>query len=176
MGAVNNKEHFLYSSISNICNICQKPSSSMHYGVRICEADKQFLKRTFHYQLQYPPCTKEWEGVCPPRPRGWCQLCRLRTCLSTPINISLIRIGEKNAVGSRRKKAAKSKVMEPVPFMFQMTLQPPSDDINTCPPYILPDLGQYPIADCSPTTFYNMSSMYRSQSPVIHEDQSFNIP
>ena len=35
------------------CTICKvKPSSGLHYGVKICEADKQFLKRTFHYQLQ----------------------------------------------------------------------------------------------------------------------------
>jgi len=38
----------------NFCTICKvKPSLAVHYGVKICEADKQFLKRTFHYQLVF---------------------------------------------------------------------------------------------------------------------------
>jgi len=79
------------------CAICKvKSSSGQHYGVKMCEADKQFLKRSFHQRLQYPPCINEGSGtVCPPRPRGWCQICRLQTCLANPVNITMIRVGEK---------------------------------------------------------------------------------
>jgi len=78
------------------CKVCRlKPSTGIHYGVKMCEADKQFLKRTFHHQMIYSPCPQEGYGVCPPRPRGWCQMCRLRRCLSTPVAISMIRVGNK---------------------------------------------------------------------------------
>jgi len=79
------------------CAICKvKSSSGQHYGVKMCEADKQFLKRSFHQRLLYPPCINAGsEAVCPPRPRGWCQICRLQTCLANPVNITMIRVGEK---------------------------------------------------------------------------------
>ena len=67
--------HDLYRAgeTDSCCAICRvKPDCSMHYGVRMCEADKQFLKRTFHYGLVYPACSAA--TVCPPRPRGWCQV------------------------------------------------------------------------------------------------------
>ena len=94
-----------------------KPSSGLHYGVKMCEADKQFLKRTFHYQIQYPPCAKEGDSVCPPRPRGWCQICRLRRCLSTPVRLNEIRIGAKTLRSSRSEQPA-------VP-LYSIAVQPP---------------------------------------------------
>ena len=89
------------------CAICKvKPSSGQHYGVKMCEADKQFLKRSFHQQLQYPPCSNAGSGlVCPPRPRGWCQICRLQTCLTNPVNITMIRVGEKVKKSKKETKA-----------------------------------------------------------------------
>ena len=92
-----NPEEFSVMNMQLTCMVCQiKPSSGLHYGVKMCEADKQFLKRTFHYQIAYPRCGQEGASVCPPRPRGWCQICRLRRCLSTPVTISMIRVGNKS--------------------------------------------------------------------------------
>ena len=98
-----NLENFNVMNMQLTCMVCQiKPSSGLHYGVKMCEADKQFLKRSFHYQIIYPKCGKE--GECPPRPRGWCQICRLGRCLSTPVTISMIRIGNKSAPVKQSKK------------------------------------------------------------------------
>jgi len=95
--AVSNTEQQQLINMELACNICRiKPSSGLHYGVKMCEADKQFLKRTFHYQIIYTPCAQGGNGVCPPRPRGWCQICRLRRCLSTPVMIGMIRVGNKS--------------------------------------------------------------------------------
>jgi len=95
------------------CAICKvKSSSGQHYGVKMCEADKQFLKRSFHQRLQYPPCINEGSGmVCPPRPRGWCQMCRLQTCLANPVNIAMIRVGEKV-----KKSKKETKTREPTTY------------------------------------------------------------
>merc|ERR1719219_463307 len=99
------------------CKICElKPSSGVHYGVKMCEADKQFLKRTFHYQIVYSPCSQTDISDCPPRPRGWCQICRLRKCLSFPVNINLIRIGN---------KTNKSKPREAPPQVSITVIPPP---------------------------------------------------
>ena len=59
----------------------------------MCEADKQFLKRTFHKGFKYAACSK---SGCPPKPRGWCQMCRLAACLSTPLNLAMLRIANNN--------------------------------------------------------------------------------
>ena len=100
-----NLENFNMMNMQLTCMVCQiKPSSGLHYGVKMCEADKQFLKRTFHYQIVYSKCGKE--GECPPRPRGWCQICRLGRCLSTPVTISMIRIGNKSLPVKQTKKEA----------------------------------------------------------------------
>ena len=107
------------------CKICElKPSTGIHYGVKMCEADKQFLKRSFHYQIVYSPCEKEDIGVCPPRPRGWCQICRLRKCLSFPVNISLIRIGN---------KTKKSKPREDPPQVSITVIPPPLVETSSVP-------------------------------------------
>jgi len=174
------------------CTICKvKPSSGQHYGVKICEADKQFLKRTFHYQLKYPPCTRDGEGVCPPRPRGWCQLCRLRTCLATPINIAMIRVGDKLAGEGKTKKSAKSKkTQEPVPFTIQMAIQP-IQEFQVPEHYSIADwplaFPPPPAFQCYPTattpSFYDLPTFYRtpspqpqdySNSPSCHEEQNQN--
>jgi len=95
------------------CAICKvKSSSGHHYGVKMCEADKQFLKRSFHQQLHYPPCSNGESGVvCPPRPRGWCQICRLQTCLANPVNIAMIRVGGKV---KKSKKEIRIKSQDPI--------------------------------------------------------------
>jgi hypothetical protein len=165
------------------CTICKvKPSSGQHYGVKICEADKQFLKRTFHYQLKYPPCTKTGEeGVCPPRPRGWCQVCRLRTCLATPINIAMIRVGDKLGGEGKNKKLAKlKKSQEPNPYTIQMTFQP-NQEFQVPEHYSIAD---WPLAfppppsfQYYPTTttpsFYDIPSFYRTRSP---QPQDYSHP
>ena len=74
-----------------ICNL--REHTGPHYGVFMCEADKQFLKRTFHKGFKYAACSK---SGCPPKPRGWCQRCRLAACLSTPLNLAMLRIANNN--------------------------------------------------------------------------------
>ena len=82
------------NSEGGACSICQhRPHSGLHYGVLICEAGKQFLKRTFHQQLVYQACMSR--ACCPPRPRGRCQACRLAACLSLPLQVDLVRQGHK---------------------------------------------------------------------------------
>ena len=114
------------SSVMNLeltCMVCQiKPSSGLHYGVKMCEADKQFLKRTFHYQSVYPECGQGDATWCPPRPRGWCQSCRFRRCLSTPVTISMIRVGDKSLPIKLTKKQTP---------MYNITIQmPPQQQIK----------------------------------------------
>jgi len=112
--AVSNTEQQQLINMELACNICRiKPSSGLHYGVKMCEADKQFLKRTFHYQIIYTPCAQGGNGVCPPRPRGWCQICRLRRCLSTPVMIGMIRVGNKS-LKSRSSNSSPTPHNEPL--------------------------------------------------------------
>ena len=66
----------------------------------MCEADKQFLKRTFHKGFKYAACSK---SGCPPKPRGWCQRCRLAACLSTPLNLAMLRIANNNTSPNTEK-------------------------------------------------------------------------
>jgi len=89
------------------CRICEiRPHSGLHYGVYSCEADKQFLKRTFHDRLNYTLCDLH----CSPRARGWCQYCRLRSSLLMGINLKLIRFGGRitKEVGSRGRGKPKT--------------------------------------------------------------------
>jgi len=81
---------FGYDGNSFLCTVCNELPAATHYGVRICEGEKQFIKRTFHKMLSYSPCM---EGSCPPRKRGWCQACRLKACLTVPIKLNLVRCG-----------------------------------------------------------------------------------
>merc|ERR1719318_1658748 len=116
---MSNKDIMDTHTMKLTCTICKvKPSSGLHYGVKICEADKQFLKRTFHHQIKYPQCSKPGESVCPPRPRGWCQLCRLTTCLTVPINIAMIRV-DKKPIAMKGKK-----IIDQNPISFEITIQP----------------------------------------------------
>ena len=40
-------------SIPSTCSICSlRPPSGSHYGVQMCEGDKQFIKRTFHERVE----------------------------------------------------------------------------------------------------------------------------
>jgi len=74
------------------CLICHiRSNTGLHYGVYSCEADKQFLKRTFHEKQVYQICDLQ----CPPRFRGWCQYCRLKSSLLAGINLKMIRTTEK---------------------------------------------------------------------------------
>ena len=184
--AYTNKDYNTTSTDNNICTMCMvKPSSGTHYGVKICEADKQFLKRTFHYKLVYPPCTKEGLGVCPPRPRGWCQLCRLRTCLAAPINISMIRVGDIKVGGRKIKKSVKGKqsTEEHSPVTIQMTIQPKEEHQRhlfpenytfanwplAFPPH--PAFQIYPPTSTTPS-FYDIPSFYRTPSPTFDDHSS----
>jgi len=119
--SISNTEEHQLNNLELTCSICRiKPSSGLHYGVKMCEADKQFLKRTFHYQIIYSPCAQGGDGVCPPRPRGWCQICRLRRCLSTPVMIGMIRVGNKTP----RSRSSNSQTPHNEP-MFTITVQQP---------------------------------------------------
>jgi len=91
-------------STDGMCQACKLRPGVLHYGARMCEAEKQFIKRTFHKRLSYPNCDKE--GSCPPRARGWCQQCRLRACLSMPIDFSLVRFGANFKINRRGKEQA----------------------------------------------------------------------
>ena len=136
------------------CKICElKPSTGIHYGVKMCEADKQFLKRSFHYQIVYSPCDKEDIGVCAPRPRGWCQMCRLRKCLSFPVNISLIRIGNK---ASKVKKEAPPQIsitVIPPPLFETQDVPTPEYEIKNLPTF---DFFQY--REPTPMSGFSLSS------------------
>jgi len=163
------------------CTMCKvKPSSGQHYGVKICEADKQFLKRTFHYQLKYPPCTKEGGGVCPPRPRGWCQLCRLRTCLATPVNIAMIRVGDKYGDGKVKKSIKEKNLGELDHDTYQVTI-PLTQEFQ------MPEYYSFAATDWSPSvppplaceyyptttapSFYDVPAFYRaSQQPYDYSN------
>lgn len=119
--SISNTEERQLNNLELTCSICRiKPSSGLHYGVKMCEADKQFLKRTFHYQIIYSPCAQGGDGVCPPRPRGWCQICRLRRCLSTPVMIGMIRVGNKTP----RSRSSNSPTPHNEPI-FTITVQQP---------------------------------------------------
>merc|ERR1719219_650406 len=132
------------------CKICElKPSSGVHYGVKMCEADKQFLKRTFHYQIVYSDCSKKDLAVCPPRPRGWCQICRLRKCLSLPVNINLIRIGN---------KTNKNKVKE----------EPPQISITVIPPPVV-EQTEFPSLDYNIKTLPSLD-FFQYREPALISD------
>merc|ERR1740128_1410422 len=88
-----------------LCRICNlRTHTGLHYGVYSCEADKQFLKRTFHDMITYSICDMQ----CPPRSRGWCQYCRLRSSLLTGINLKMIRMGN-NALKPKQGRAPRQK-------------------------------------------------------------------
>ena len=93
------KLEMVVGEMQSTCTICSlKEHTGPHYGVYMCEADKQFLKRTFHKGFKYEACSKK--VPCPPKPRGWCKVCRLSACLSTPINLNMLRIANNPTVKS----------------------------------------------------------------------------
>jgi len=95
------------SQPTTTCPICcLRPHNGLHYGLHTCEGDKQFLKRTFHERIIYERCL---EGTCLPRPRGWCQYCRLRRSLVSGVNLNLVRVGE-----ARLKRGTK-RTRDPLP-------------------------------------------------------------
>ena len=123
--SMSSKESMNFELTCSVCGV--KPSSGLHYGVKMCEADKQFLKRTFHYQIIYSACVKEGAEVCEPRPRGWCQICRLRKCLSTPVTISMIRIGNK----TKQKMKTQSKSVSNPLFSISVDLTPKVEQLDS---------------------------------------------
>ena len=158
------------------CMICElKPSTGVHYGVKMCEADKQFLKRTFHYRIVYSDCKKDL-AVCPPRPRGWCQMCRLRKCLSLPVNINLIRIGNKTNKSKVKEEPTQISITvipPPVPLVEQTEFSNLDYNIKSLPsleffqyrePRLIPD---YQI-DCSQPL--DLSVKRRETPPVAETD------
>jgi len=76
--SISNTEEYQLNTLELTCSICRiKQSSGLHYGVKMCEADKQFLKRTFHYQIIYSPCAQGWTHDFVEVINGW------RWCLSS---------------------------------------------------------------------------------------------
>ena len=156
------------------CKICElKPSSGVHYGVKMCEADKQFLKRTFHYQIVYSDCSQKGLAVCPPRPRGWCQMCRLRKCLSLPVNINLIRIGNKTKKSKVKQEPTQISItVIPPPLVEQTEFSNSDYNIKTLPtldffqyrePSLIPDYQ----VDCSQPLDLTVK---RRETPVVEND------
>ena len=101
----------------------------------MCEADKQFLKRTFHKGFKYAACSK---SGCPPKPRGWCQRCRLAACLSTPLNLAMLRIATNNTSSHTQKPISnESHIPESsqsqIQFCFEQDLQDPRAVSTTKP-------------------------------------------
>ena len=107
-----------------LCSVCKLKPGAVHYGVRLCEAEKQFIKRTFHMMVTYPPCTDQQK--CPPRTRGWCQACRIRACLARPIDFSLVRVG-KMFMRSKVASDRYSTITSPPP-LSKNTPPPPTTD------------------------------------------------
>ena len=142
------------------CKVCRiKPSTGLHYGVKMCEADKQFLKRTFHHQIIYAPCSQEGDGVCPPRPRGWCQMCRLRRCLSTPVSISMIRVGNKVP------KSSQTQSMSQPLFTIKVEV-PPS----------LPQVNEDHTVNFARSSTQHHQERYRNLSlQPVHEEQMIDL-
>ena len=116
-----------------ICNL--REHTGPHYGVFMCEADKQFLKRTFHKGFKYAACSK---SGCPPKPRGWCQRCRLAACLSTPLNLAMLRIATNNtSIHTQKPISNESHIPESsqsqIQFCFEQDLQDPRAVSTTKP-------------------------------------------
>jgi len=159
---MSNKDNIDTHTMKLTCTICKvKPSSGLHYGVKICEADKQFLKRTFHHQLKYPQCSKSGKGVCPPRPRGWCQLCRLTTCLTVPINIAMIRVDKKV-----------SKIMNQNPISYEITIQPNQEFLI---PEVIPSSFVHSWSVAPPDLISNPLVPYSSTTSITHVYGSYNM-
>ena len=118
------------------CLICKlREHTGPHYGVLMCEADKQFLKRTFHKGFKYAACSK---SGCPPKPRGWCQRCRLAACLSTPLNLAMLRIATNNtSIHTQKPISNESHIPESsqsqIQFCFEQDLQDPRAVSTTKP-------------------------------------------
>ena len=153
---------------STICLICLlRPHSGLHYGLPTCEGDKQFLKRTFHERIVYSLCLEE--EICEPRPRGWCQYCRLRRCLVSGVNLSLVRVGEARVRGGTKRTREQANwinknqvppmyVPMPQQMMYQpyqvfvknetdrFWLRPPGNPFPFFPPSSSPYLSSNPMA------------------------------
>ena len=118
------------------CLICKlREHTGPHYGVLMCEADKQFLKRTFHKGFKYAACSK---SGCPPKPRGWCQRCRLAACLSTPLNLAMLRIATNNTFIQTQKLISNDShipesSLSQTHFCFEQDLQDPRAVSTTKP-------------------------------------------
>merc|ERR1719222_25623 len=125
------------------CTICKlKEHTGPHYGVYMCEADKQFLKRTFHKGFKYATCSRKG---CPPKSRGWCKACRLAACLSTPINLAMLRITtnsnppnilDQNPKSSKGKEPPSQSPLKPSDQALESELiseTPPATFISTVP-------------------------------------------
>ena len=66
--------------LNQACSVCKlRVSSTFSYGLALCEADRQFLFRTFSQQPQFSRC----ETLCPITASQRCDYSRLRTCLTT---------------------------------------------------------------------------------------------
>jgi len=148
------------------CLICHiRSNTGLHYGVFSCEADKQFLKRTFHEKQVYKICDLQ----CPPRFRGWCQYCRLKSSLLAGINLKMIRTNEK----IKRNRSASSlepklKRTKSVKVKKTNICEQSSPQQTTKPPPI--HLNNHHIKvdqDDDASTYHNMQAMSVPGSPQI---------
>lgn len=140
------------------CRICLiRPHSGLHYSIYTCEADKQFLKRTFHERQVYKICRLQ----CPPRFRGWCQYCRLQFSLNTGINLKMIRMGE------RLKKPGPKTPRAPRKMRKMDTGGTPGDVVKIEPP------TWQPPRDSDSSLNSTGSVGFNPGSPINYEPHSF---
>jgi len=153
------------------CRICSiRPNTGLHYGVHTCEADKQFLKRTFHERQAYKVCNL----FCPPRLRGWCQYCRLRFSLRTGINLKMIRITKKKPSKQRKQRVKQKSASPPV----RPKISPGAEMYNPFRPYLDndPDPDMKPASASVPfleqlPSYYNPLAFYQQQLSVNYWNQ-----
>jgi len=149
------------------CKICQiRPNTGLHYGVHTCEADKQFLKRTFHERQNYKTCNLQ----CPPRFRGWCQYCRLKSSLVTGINLKMIRIGD------RTKRESKSPSLKSKKKLVNVKSEPGSDADRHVDEQLSPSPSRFTDVDFMNVASARMGQAAQDNTGVVVGGGGFSDP
>ena len=79
------------SSTINRCKVCKKRSNGWHYGVRTCEACKQFFLRSTKEKRVYTCINDSKKCLVNDKGRFGCRKCRFKSCLTNGMNIYLVR-------------------------------------------------------------------------------------
>ena len=79
------------SSTINRCKVCKKHSNGWHYGVRTCEACKQFFLRSTKEKRVYTCINDSKKCLVNDKGRFGCRKCRFKSCLTNGMNIYLVR-------------------------------------------------------------------------------------